>query len=72
MDLSRRERRFYDRIRARVVRAEPGSHSGLRDLLLLLPDLTVLLIRLLISSHSDRSSGARLRFESGWYVRELL
>jgi uncharacterized membrane protein YkvA (DUF1232 family) len=45
MDL--RERRLYDRLRAVVVEQQPGRRSGARDMLLLLPDLTVLLARLL-------------------------
>ncbi len=47
IDLNPRERRFYDRLRARVVTPRPGATSTLRDLLLLLPDLTILLARLL-------------------------
>ncbi len=46
IDLRERERRFYDKLRALVVTAEPGSKSGVRDLVLLLPDLFVLLVRL--------------------------
>lgn len=45
MDL--RERRLYDRLRAAIVQPQPGRSSGVRDMLLLLPDLTVLLMRLL-------------------------
>ena len=47
IELNPRERRLYDRLRARVVGQRPGTDSSLRDLLLLLPDLTVLLFRLL-------------------------
>lgn len=47
VELSGREQRLYDRLRALVVRKDPGTGSGLRDLLLLLPDLAVLLARLL-------------------------
>jgi uncharacterized membrane protein YkvA (DUF1232 family) len=47
IELNPNERRLYDRLRAQVVRPQPGASSGLRDLLLLLPDLTVLLLRLL-------------------------
>ena len=47
IELNPRERRLYDRLRARVVRSQPGEASGLGDLLLLLPDLTVLLLRML-------------------------
>ncbi len=46
VDLRARERRVYDRLRARVVEAEPGASPGVRDLLLFLPDLVVLLLRL--------------------------
>lgn len=48
IELNPRERRLYDRLRANVVReSEASQSSGLRDVLLLLPDLTVLLLRLL-------------------------
>ena len=47
IELNPRERRLYDRMRLRVAQPEPGTPSGLRDALLLLPDLTVLLLRLL-------------------------
>jgi uncharacterized membrane protein YkvA (DUF1232 family) len=46
VDVGGRERRFYDRLRARVVKREFGEGSGLADLLLLLPDVAVLLARL--------------------------
>ena len=47
LELNPNERRLYDRVRTRVVENPPGTSSGLRDLILLLPDLTVLLVRLL-------------------------
>ena len=47
IDIDGRERRLYDRMRAAVASPRPGERSGLRDLVLLLPDLTVLLFRLL-------------------------
>ena len=47
IELNPRDRRLYDRVRTQVVRHEPGERSGLRDMLLLLPDLTVLLARLM-------------------------
>ncbi len=47
IELNPRQRRLYDRLRSRIVVPQPGAGSGLRDLLLLLPDLTVLLARLL-------------------------
>lgn len=47
IELNPRERRFYDRLRERVVPVRPGATTGARDLLLLLPDLTILLGRLL-------------------------
>jgi len=46
IELNPKERRLYDRLRQRI--REPGTlATGLLDLLLLLPDLTVLLLRLL-------------------------
>jgi uncharacterized membrane protein YkvA (DUF1232 family) len=47
IELNPRERRLYDRLRTRVIEPPTGTSSGVRDLVLLLPDLTVLLIRLL-------------------------
>ena len=46
IELNPREVRLYDRLRASVVEPRPGLKSSLRDLLLLLPDMTVLLFRL--------------------------
>jgi uncharacterized membrane protein YkvA (DUF1232 family) len=47
IELNPRERRLYDRLRDRLVEPSIGPTSGMRDLLLLLPDLTILLTRLL-------------------------
>jgi len=46
IDLRARERRIYDRLRARIASMGPGSRPGLVDLLFFLPDLVVLLFRL--------------------------
>jgi uncharacterized membrane protein YkvA (DUF1232 family) len=46
IELNPRERRLYDRLRERFVEHLPGERSGFRDLLLVLPDLTILLLRL--------------------------
>ena len=46
VDLNARERRTWDRLRARIVKSDPGEDSGVRDLMLLIPDLAVLLGRL--------------------------
>jgi uncharacterized membrane protein YkvA (DUF1232 family) len=46
LNLTTRERRWYDRIRSSLVTHEPGEGSGFKDLLLLLPDVAVLLGRL--------------------------
>jgi uncharacterized membrane protein YkvA (DUF1232 family) len=56
IELNPREQRLYDRLRTQVVRSEPGSASGWRDLLLLLPDLTMLLMRLLRDARVPRGS----------------
>jgi uncharacterized membrane protein YkvA (DUF1232 family) len=47
IELNGRERRLYDRLRSQVITSEPGDGSGLRDLVLLAPDLAVLTLRLL-------------------------
>ena len=47
IELNPREQRLYDQLRTRVVAHLPGASSDWRDLILLLPDLTVLLARLL-------------------------
>ena len=47
IELNPRQQSLYDRLRAQVVHRAPGEPSGVRELLLLLPDLTMLLARLL-------------------------
>lgn len=47
IELGSKEQRFYDRVRSRVKLPATGTSSDLRDLLLLLPDLTTLMFRLL-------------------------
>jgi uncharacterized membrane protein YkvA (DUF1232 family) len=46
IDLRARDRRLYDRLRAKVASSEPGGRRDARDLILLLPDFVVLLVRL--------------------------
>lgn len=47
IELNPKELRLYDRLRARLVAPHPGESSSLGDLVLLLPDLGMLLVRLL-------------------------
>ncbi|MGH0038252.1 MAG: YkvA family protein [Myxococcota bacterium] len=47
IDLNERERRLYDRLRSQLVRRPSGAASGIPEILLLMPDLAVLLIRLM-------------------------
>lgn len=47
LDVRAREKRSYDRLRNQILKFEPGSRSGVRDLALLFPDLVMLLLRLL-------------------------
>ncbi|NNL67516.1 MAG: DUF1232 domain-containing protein [Myxococcales bacterium] len=47
IELNPRERRLYDRVRNALAGLDASSETGLRDMALLLPDLTVLLARLL-------------------------
>ena len=56
IELNPREQRLYDQLRARVVDAPPGAASSLRDLMLLVPDLTVMLARLLRDARVPRGS----------------
>jgi uncharacterized membrane protein YkvA (DUF1232 family) len=57
IELNPRERRLYDRLRTRIAKIpEPGQGSGVSDLLLLLPDFTVLLARLLRDPRVSRRS----------------
>ncbi len=59
IELNPPERRLWDRIRQSVVAERtPGSGSGILDLLLLLPDLTVLLARLMRDSRVPLTSKA--------------
>ena len=56
IELNPREQRLYDRLRKGLVENGIGESSGLRDLILLLPDLTVLLMRLLRDSRVPTTS----------------
>jgi len=59
IELGARERRLYDRLRAAVAAPpRPGRPPGPRDLLLLLPDLAVLLARLLRDPRVPRGGKA--------------
>ena len=58
INLSEKEGRIYDRLRAQVVERRPGETPGLRELLLLLPDCVVLLARLV--REPQVPSGAKL------------
>ncbi|MEM7409122.1 MAG: DUF1232 domain-containing protein [Myxococcota bacterium] len=56
IELNPREQRVYERFRSRVREVVPGSSTDLRDMLLLLPDFTVLLSRLLRDRRVPRTS----------------
>jgi uncharacterized membrane protein YkvA (DUF1232 family) len=58
IELNPREQRLYDRLRAQVVAPNPRASSGVRDLLLLLPDLSVCLVRLLSDDRVPLASKA--------------
>lgn len=60
IELNPREQRLYDRVRSQLVDARPGDGSGVRDLLLLLPDLTILCARLLRDSRVPLTRKATL------------
>jgi uncharacterized membrane protein YkvA (DUF1232 family) len=57
IDLNARERRMYDQIRARLISSVgDGQRSRMAETLLTLPDLLVLLTRLLSDSRVPRSA----------------
>lgn len=47
IELNPKERRLYDRLRSQIVESPQNAPSGLGDLVLLVPDLAILLARLL-------------------------
>jgi len=71
IELNPREQRLYDRLRIQVVRSQPGAASGWRDLLLLLPDLTVLLMRLLRDARVPRGSKLIALFGLGYALSPI-
>lgn len=71
IELNPRERRLYDQLRARVVETPPGSVSGLRDMLLLLPDLTVMLMRLLRDVRVPRGGKLVALFGLGYVLSPI-
>jgi uncharacterized membrane protein YkvA (DUF1232 family) len=69
IELNPRERRLYDRLRGRVARVpEPGQESDLRDMLMLLPDFTVLLARLMRDDRVSRRAKVVALFGVGYVL----
>jgi uncharacterized membrane protein YkvA (DUF1232 family) len=71
IELNPHERRLYDRVRTQLVRQEPGSTSSARDLMLVLPDLTVLLLRLLRDDRVPLASKAVALFGVGYVLSPI-
>jgi uncharacterized membrane protein YkvA (DUF1232 family) len=71
IDLRAREKRIYDRLRARIATVEPGGRSGVRDLLLFLPDLIVLLVRLAQDPRVPAGSKAVALFGVGYALSPI-
>jgi uncharacterized membrane protein YkvA (DUF1232 family) len=71
IELNPREQRVYDRLRSQVIEAEPGGASGIRDLLLLLPDLAVLLFRLMRDDRVPIASKAMAIFGIGYLISPI-
>jgi uncharacterized membrane protein YkvA (DUF1232 family) len=72
IELNPREQRLYDRLRTRVVKiSEPGQASGMADILLLLPDFTVLLARLLRDPQVPRRSKLIALFGIGYVLSPI-
>ena len=71
IDLRAREKRIYDRLRARIATVEPGGRAGVRDLLLFLPDLIVLLVRLAQDPRVPAGSKALAIFGVGYALSPI-
>jgi uncharacterized membrane protein YkvA (DUF1232 family) len=71
IELNPRERRLYDRLRTHIANPEPGQGSGVSDLLLLLPDFTVLLARLLRDPRVSRRSKLIALFGIGYVLSPI-
>jgi len=71
IELNPRERRLYDRLRGRVAEVRPGAASGIRDVILLLPDLGVLLLRLLRDPRVPLSCKAVAVFGIGYALSPI-
>jgi len=72
IELNPRERRLYDRLRHRITRVPvPGQSSDLRDLILLLPDFTVLLARLLRDARVPRRAKLVALFGVGYVLSPI-
>jgi len=71
IELNPREQRLYDRMRTQMAPRRPGAGSGPRDLMLLLPDLTVLLLRLLRDPRVPLGSKALALFGVGYVLSPL-
>jgi uncharacterized membrane protein YkvA (DUF1232 family) len=72
IELNPREQRLYDRLRTRVSKMPgPGQASGMGDILLLLPDFTVLLARLLRDPRVPRRAKLVALFGIGYVLSPI-
>jgi uncharacterized membrane protein YkvA (DUF1232 family) len=72
IELNPREQRLYDRLRTRIAQApRPGQVSGIGDLVLLLPDFTVLLARLLRDPRVPRRAKLVALFGIGYVLSPI-
>lgn len=71
IDLNVRERRLYDRLRAQIVGRPAGSRSGVGDLLLLMPDMAILLLRLMADPRVPPASKAIAVLAIGYVLSPL-
>jgi uncharacterized membrane protein YkvA (DUF1232 family) len=71
IELNPRERRLYDRVRSTLSGLEPGGSFGVRDVVLLMPDLTVLLARLLRDRRVPLGSKAVALFGVGYVLSPI-
>ena len=71
IELNPREQRLYDRLRTQVIGSRSGARSGMRDMVVLLPDLTVLLMRLLREPRIPWTAKALALFGVGYVLSPI-
>ncbi len=71
IELNPKERSIYDKLRSQVVRSGRREHYGIGDLIFFLPDLTVLLWRLLKDPRVPMGAKAIALFGVGYVLSPI-